>query len=503
MRWALLVLALIATTAHAEPEQKAVLALVVGVNHSLDRTVADLRYADDDAAQYLALFRALGAKAVLLGELDDNTRRVHPQAAAEARPPSRAELEKAFRELAADAANARQRGVTTVLYVVYAGHGEIADGRGVLTLRDQRIGGRELAALVASVGADHKHLIVDACYSYFVANERGAGGRRRALSGFSGARAVPGFDGVGLLLSTSAGVESHEWEGFQAGVFSHEVRSGLAGAADADTDGQVTYREIAAFVERANAAIPNERFRPTVYARPPPSTGDLFDLRTGLGRALEIDGSEAGHYVLEDSLGVRWAQLHNAKNQLVRLVRPAQLAPLYLRRLDDDRELAIPPSENVVRIRDLAPSPPRARVRGAAHDSFGLVFSLPFDEEAVRTFVPPSPPPIESPPTTRDWRLIASTAAVIAGLGTASVGVRFTLRAHDIRDATPINASQQEVAQRNRDIAHNARIATTLYVAGGAAVAAGVIIYLWPRSKHAPVIAATPGGVYAGYSVEF
>ena len=91
--------------------------------------------------------------------------------------------------------------------------------------------------------------------------------------------------------------------GFQAGVFSHEVRSGLYGAADANGDGQVSYREIAAFIERANAAIPNERFRPEVYAKEPTSGRNLLDLRTGLARRLELDGSSPGHYFIEDARG--------------------------------------------------------------------------------------------------------------------------------------------------------------------------------------------------------
>ena len=44
---------------------------------------------------------------------------------------------------------------------------------------------------------------------------------------------------IGFLLSTSSGRESHEWEGVQAGVFSHEVRSGLYGAADVETGAAV------------------------------------------------------------------------------------------------------------------------------------------------------------------------------------------------------------------------------------------------------------------------
>lgn len=38
---------------------------------------------------------------------------------------------------------------------------------------------------------------------------------------------------------------------------------------------------------------------------------------------------------------------------------------------------------------------------------------------------------------------------------------------------------------------------------GGAAIATGVIVYLWPRAKSAPVVAATPDGGCVGYSLAF
>ncbi|PIE19500.1 MAG: hypothetical protein CSA65_02390 [Proteobacteria bacterium] len=44
---------------------------------------------------------------------------------------------------------------------------------------------------------------------------------------------------------------------------------GLDGAADANGDEQITYRELGAFVKRANASIPNDRFRPSIFAVPP------------------------------------------------------------------------------------------------------------------------------------------------------------------------------------------------------------------------------------------
>src|SRR5262249_3697951 len=151
-----------------------------------------------------------------------------------------------------------------LFYFIYAGHGGVGDGgRAYIALEDARLDGERLAReIIDPVGADETHLIVDACYSYYLAHERGPGGRRRAIHDVADSNGLSARADVGLLLSTSSARESHEWEGVQAGVFSHEVRSGLYGAADANHDGQVTYREIAAFVARANEAIPNERFRP-------------------------------------------------------------------------------------------------------------------------------------------------------------------------------------------------------------------------------------------------
>src|SRR5262249_20013615 len=141
---------------------------------------------------------------------------------------------------------------------------------------------------------------------------------------------------VGLLLSTSSATESHEWDAFQAGVFSHEVRSGLYGAADADRDGAVSYREMAAFVTRANEVIENDRFRPRIFARPPAARDELIDLRAARARRIAVDGAHAGRYLLEDARGVRLADFHSAPDEDVLLVRPPPTGRVYLRRLDDD-----------------------------------------------------------------------------------------------------------------------------------------------------------------------
>src|SRR6266581_1840844 len=69
----------------------AIFALVIGVNAAPSPDVAPLRYADDDAARFLDLFRSLGARTYVLTRLDENTRRLNPQVAAEAEAPVAAE----------------------------------------------------------------------------------------------------------------------------------------------------------------------------------------------------------------------------------------------------------------------------------------------------------------------------------------------------------------------------------------------------------------------------
>ena len=294
--------------------------------------------------------------------------------------------------MAADVALARRRGVPTLVYFVYAGHGSVENGRGYLALEDARLFGADLEQLIVDcVGGAETHFIVDACYSVFLAMSRGPGGERREAHGFSTLGGLAARPGVGLLLSTSSARESHEWSEFQAGVFSHEIRSGLLGAADADGDGQISYREIAAFVQRANSPIPNERFRPDVYAKEPASGRNLLDLRTGLARRLELDGKHPGHYFIEDARGVRLADFHNARGQLLHVMRPPGAGPLYLRRLggqaEGDLEYVMDAAPAVLRLGDSARAAAddrRARRRAGLLPAVVLAAVLPAERRRVR-----------------------------------------------------------------------------------------------------------------------
>ncbi|HMF41987.1 MAG TPA: caspase family protein [Polyangia bacterium] len=475
-------------------------AIIVGVNASLTGD-APLRYADDDAAAYLELFRALGARTYLLSRFDDGTRRLHPQAAAETQDPRRNELAHVVDQVAADVARARARQVPTVVYFVYAGHGNVENGRGYLTLEDARLYGADLEQLIVDrVGGTETHFIVDACYSVFLAMSRGPGGERSDAQGFSTLGGLGSHPGVGLLLSTSSARESHEWSEFQAGVFSHEVRSGLLGAADANGDGQVSYREIAAFVERANAPIPNERFRPDVYAKGPSPASALLDLRPALGRRLELTGANPGRYFIEDARGVRLADFNNAPGQALRMIRPVASSPLYLRKLaanaDADVEYLMDAAPDVLRLDDMHPRPSTAQARGAANESFRLLFSLPFSQEEVDTFVDRSPPPAElaaaaNPP---DLSLRRPVAIGLIGVGgVAGAGAIWALGSA-LEAQHSSSANQQYIYQQNQVIQRRNEQARILGAVSGIAVTAGVLLLLSPR------LTGEPAPVTVGFS---
>lgn len=487
-----LILALVslsATNARANP---GMVAVIVGVNASVDTDLPALRYADDDAILYRQLFRQLGATTFLLTRLDDNTRRLHPEAAGEARLPRRAALEQVVTEAAAAIAATRARGDDAVFYFVYAGHGNVRDGQSYIGLEDDRLTGSELKRRVLdAVPADQKHVVVDACYSGLLAGTRGPGGERRPLHGFSQLQDLAGDERIGLLLSTSSARESHEWDGFQAGVFSYEVRSGMYGAADADGDGYVSYREIAAFVARANAAIPNERFRPDVYARSPRGSDQLLDLRAALHRRVEIDGKRPGHYVLENELGVRVLDFHNAADQRVAIVRPTVYYDLFLRRIDDNREYRlVADARDVVTIDDLDAGVAHVASRGAAHEAFSRTFLLQFDENVVRQFQVSSwtEAASEEAEVQRGWRRPSAVIALGVGGGASLAAVAFGLSAFMLHNGVSPTESQSAIAERNAKIRFRNSAAAVCGGIGLAAIASGAILLLWPSSHVQPPV---------------
>ena len=472
---------------------RALFALIVGVNASLQADVAPLRYADDDAARYQDLFRALGARTYLLSTPDANTRRLHPQAAAESLPARHAELRQLVGVATRDIAQARSRGVPSTLYVVYAGHGDVDDRDWYLTLEDGRLTGAQLMSeVVEAANADQTHVIIDACHAYLLALPRGPGGSHRPLGGFVEREAAARAGRVGFLLSSSASGESHEWAGFEAGVFSHEVRSGLYGAADADGDGKVTYSEIGAFVARANETIKNDRFRPQVLARAP-SQGDLLlDLRGRSERELRMDGpSGAAHYLLENGDGVRLLDFHGDGRSSVHLLRPPGDGALYLRRVSDGSERLVPPSEGALQMDRLPVALARSQARGAAHQAFSQIFALQFDGDAVTSWARSSADALvrlDASERTREidarrfrLRRLGAIAALTVAASAAVGAIGFELSARGLSSGAPADESQRDAVGRNDRIAFRERVSIGLAV--GSLVAGLSGAWLWPRRE--------------------
>ncbi len=380
----------------AEPVTRT-FALVVANNRSLSLTLPDLQYADDDAARYYRLFHAAGAgsNVELLTTFDRTSALLYPNLKPLARAATQAELLRAAAKLRQAVQTAHALGERTQLYFVFAGHGEVAGGRGYLHLEDTRIDGTFIEReIIEKIPADTKHVLLDSCNSFFVINPRKPGGRRWATPkdmalGFSARHPE-----VGLFLSTNSDEEVFEWSELESGVFSHEVRSGLTGAADVNRDGTITYSELAGFVAQANRGITRENLRPQIFFSGP--RGDqhasLFSARTLQGRRLTLGAEQARVWARSES-GERLVDLHKERGELT-LTLPDSEAELSVFVQTAATAPNAPPTlvehrfaggVEPIRLLDSTAEPPRLAARG--DQLFGSLFAVPYGPAAYATFL--------------------------------------------------------------------------------------------------------------------
>ena len=306
------------------------LVLVVASNRgpALDRP--PLQYADDDGAKYHEVFASLAGEAntTLLTAFDSDTARLFPQLAKSVATPTRAHVDAAVERFAQQASQARRLGQRVGFYFVFAGHGDVDEGRGFLELADGAFTADDLDALLRRIGADESHVILDSCNSFFVVNPRKPGGRRFATPRDAAEKLARQLPNVGVFLSTSAEAEVFEWSELQSGVFSHAVRSGLMGAADANHDGRVSYEELAGFVATAAAEIKNPLYRPKVFARGPNGDDErtLFDVARTHALTVTIDQDASMRLAVRDRDGLRWLDAHKEAGQVLDLLLPTALA---------------------------------------------------------------------------------------------------------------------------------------------------------------------------------
>jgi hypothetical protein len=390
---------LVAPSIRAEPAQPPVtFAVVIGNNRSLGARRPDLHYADDDAARYFELLQTMAPGNVfLLADFDRDTAVLFPQTRPTTVMPTRAALQRVGADLAQKVRAAAAAGRTTQLYFVFAGHGDVDQGLGFIELSDARFTSSDLEAWLKQIPFSRAHVILDSCNSFFMLGVRKPGGRHFATPEDNAKALASRLPNVGVFLSTSAEGESFEWSELQSGIFSHVVRSGLLGAADANGDGKVSYVELAGFVETATADVRNTNMRPHIFARGPFALegAPIVELsgRTG-ARRFRLSDAQPLRIRLRDREGLPLLDANAEAATPLSLVLPETWAKgAMVERADRDDQgptrlsvYAVPEQPDVIELASLAPLPSFGNSRGPA-EVFQSLFARPYGPRALSAYV--------------------------------------------------------------------------------------------------------------------
>ena len=481
-------------------------AIAIGNNTPPVESLPVLHYADDDAVRYHQLFSRFAAEARLLAVLDDQTQRRYRGLGAIALAPTLENLSRIVTEYAGKMAADVQRGDRPVLYLAFSGHGSADATTGAfLAMLDGPLTRERLYDdVIGRLPAAYVHLIIDACNAGAVVGVRGP----VELDGHEAEVTLPerlaviegaqrAWPTVGVVIASAAGQEAHEWSRIESGVFTHEVISGLLGAADVNRDGRIEYSELAAFIAAANRDILDPRAAPRVIARPPQidRRTPLIDVDALRGSVfLTGDTSAIGHFYLELDNGQRYLDAHLAPGAAARIAMPAH-AQVFVR--TGTREASIATAANgSVAIDDLAFHATSVRPRGSVDVAYrsGL-FRHPFGDAYYRGFVDStglasvvfaSDAGPGDAPAPADRRLALGLA--IGGGAAGAVAIASGALAYSAKRQYDGTGNQRDAHDAAASYTRDARIAIgSGLVAIGAAAAS---YWLWPRHRAPAVTAA-------------
>lgn len=485
-------------------------AVVVGANRA-EAGQVPLRFADDEAVRTAEVLREAGVSVELLVRPDADTRRLAAQVALQGDATS-ANLGAALTRTFEAVRSANAAGQPTEFFFVYSGHGDVEHGEGFVLLDDQRLKRSDLYARVLGASpAGQNHVIIDACRSVLLVFDRGQNSEEVSLPLiFPAPKDPPNADRTGFLLSTSSSLVSHEWELFGGGVFSHELRSALRGGADVNADGTITYAELGAFLERANASVDNPRYRPDFRIRPPASGASTPFLGwPQTSHALAVDVDDVGKFSVEDAQGVRLLDAHPAKGAALKLRLPMR-RPLFLRpappaRADTQRakpcvaasldaECEFVLADNATtELSTISPTAANTQMRGALSLALLQLFELPLTPDDADRWQPHTDlaplgpegvPPAQQKPPERSVGAAGPDARTV-GLFATGVGVVGALVSSGVAygvgstawSAASGASQQQRVDANNVIVASNAVFVVGLVGAGIlSAVGAGLVV---------------------------
>ena len=463
-------------------------ALVIGHNGSNDPDLSPLRYADDDAIRYYELLRLVADEATLLVDPDEESGRLYRDVPHGA--PTREAVLSTLSSMHERMAKDRARGDVPVLYFVYSGHGNYdQEGRGYTWLSDSRFTTRDLYdSVLAPSDGSPVILVVDACNAALLVNSRGPGStgdRRRAAPSTMNLEHYPN---VGVILSSSSVSEVHEWGRYLAGVFSHEVRSGLLGPADLDGDRRITFPELAAFVASANERVANPTIRLKPYIRPPLYRPDMAVVDLDEARfpvRLRIDAGEAVRAYVVDGDLIRLADFHTDGGRTVEVGLTRANEDWVV--VTGDKEHRVPTeATGTVDLSTLAGQPVSvAGARGTTDNYFertlfkqayGTPFAVDYlEHDYPSSLVVERLVPVPWYENAVGWSLVGG------GLAMAGGGLAFHLHAIGARDRAETAAWASEAAAANDDIEMGRLGAGLLYGAGAAAVTGGILTFILDR----------------------
>lgn len=485
-----------------------------------DEDLRPLRYADDDAAAVYRLGEELGMAGTLLAVLDADTQRRFPELARVARPPTLPELRRVVaqhaRRFAADVA----AGHEPVLLLFYSGHGSLGGDRAAsLALLDGSLTQAVLyEEVLARLPARYVHLLVDACHAEAVVRPRDAQAPVVEVSEadartYAAKSTLARFPHVGAVIATTSSAQAHEWDVYQRGVFTHQLVSGLRGAADVNGDGAVEYSELGAFLSAANRSVTDARARLAVVARPPAldRRARLVDLGAARRPArLRIGGPAAaalGRFHVEDGRGNRVADVHAEPGFGVALAVPAG-ETLYVRARGGEVELRIPAGQTLA-LAEVALQPASTRTRGALDVAMrrGL-FAVPFGPAYYAGFVdrsdelipvPLAPPPSDALAVAPAPRPRGPWIALGAAGSLAAASLTFAVLAAEARDDYEAASTQRAATEARGRFGLHRGLAIASAIGGG--VAAGIGGWLLWRAGGQATARILPGPGEAGLGV--
>ena len=493
-----------------------------GLPEAGDEEVRPLHYADDDAAAVVSLGRELGVQTTLLTVLDADSTRRYPELAAVARPPTVKELRQVAGELQEKLASDRRAGAEPTVLLFFSGHGgRSKEGAASLALLDGSLTRQMLyEELLANLPARYVHLVVDACHAEAVVRPRDKDAKVVAVSDAEvaalAARTTLGrFPSVGAVMASTSGSESHEWDVYRSGVFTHELISGLRGGADVNQDGRVEYSELYGFLAAANREVGDPRAHLAVVVVPPAVNRRVAIVdRKDAPSAPRLVGriASSSHFYVEDETGRRLVDVRPEAGVEVDLMLPPDKT-LYLRSRDQEAEFRLRASERR-QIERLNRRSPSTNARGALESSMrrGL-FATPFGPAFYVGFVEGKPDfvavPLEPPPERH--RLAAHPSlrsGAIASFGVAGAlsiaGAAFVGLAVRTRSDFFHNQFERQAVELGERYALYQGLAIATCVAAGALVAVGAGLWSMQRSDRGKIrLTSGPGEVGLALYLDF